>query len=528
MSKRGHGGNAGEGRRGPGEVDQSEVEMGVAGLKFEDDFGDEFEEEVVGEGDAAQDNAMEEENEGVQEAQRLFRAGVDELGEDEQLEYDNSAYIMLHQMKVEYPFLSFDFVRDSLGEQRNKFPKTAFMVGGTQADHSNKHKLMVLKMSDMHRTRKDRLEDEVSLSDSDDSDDDNDDMDDDAVVEFKSIKHTGAVNRVRSMPQHPNVVASWSDTGRVYMWDISRELVTLGAMPAAAAPNAAALRGSYETLPIHSFKGHKDEGYALDWSPVKAGRMASGDCKRDIFAWQVTNTGQSVVDETPFSGHSNSVEDLQWSPTEASVLASCSVDLSVRIWDLRERKKSMLSVTSAHDADVNVISWNKKVPFLIASGGDDGAIKIWDLRMLKQPAGAPAVEPVGHFSWHKAPVTSLTWHPQDDTVLIASGADNQITVWDFGLEEDPEEANKAPKLQDEVIGGSGEKVEIPPQLLFVHEGQKEIKEVRFHPQIPGMIGSTALEGIHLFIPEPLDPKMAQKYLATTTPADAPAAPAMNP
>lgn len=49
---------------------------------------------------------------------RVWRAGVDTLEEGETLDYDPSAYVTYHSLKTEWPCLSFDILRDNLGEGR--------------------------------------------------------------------------------------------------------------------------------------------------------------------------------------------------------------------------------------------------------------------------------------------------------------------------------------------------------------------------------------------------------------------------
>lgn len=98
--------------------------------------------------------------------------------------------------------------------------------------------------------------------------------------------------------------------------------------------------------------------------------------------------------------------------------------------------------------------------------------------------------PVAAFTWHKAPVTSIEWHPTEDSAFVASGADDQITLWDLAVEEDEDEAG--------VLSQEPAMKEVPPQLLFVHQGQRDIKEVHWHPQIPGAVMSTALDGFNVF------------------------------
>jgi|SaaInl85LU_5_DNA_1037374.scaffolds.fasta_scaffold169297_1 ribosome assembly protein RRB1 len=66
-----------------------------------------------------------------------------------------------------------------------------------------------------------------------------------------------------------------SGSGKAHIWDVSTPLKTL-AEHASPAPNFAA-------QPAHTMDLHKGEGFALDWSGLDAGRLATGDIKGSIF-----------------------------------------------------------------------------------------------------------------------------------------------------------------------------------------------------------------------------------------------------
>ncbi|EXX78489.1 Rrb1p [Rhizophagus irregularis DAOM 197198w] len=412
---------------------------------WEDEYETESEEEVVEEENNEDKEGDEMDVEETEELQ-VYLPGQ-ELQNDEVLEADQSAYEMLHSMNVRWPCLSFDILWDNLGEDRKMYPATTYIVAGTQADKPKNNELIIMKMSQLHRTQND---DDLNDSDKESVDSNNEKLDEDPILEEKSLKHYGGVNRVRVTPQKDlQIAASWADTGKVHIWDLS---------PVVKALDTKGYQISQKSSkPLYTIESHSTEGFAMDWSGTVPGRLITGDNHTHIYLTTKTQSN-FTADRIPFVGHSSSVEDLQWSPTEKNVFASASADQTIRIWDTRSKKKEVLCV-KAHDADVNVITWNRKVDYLLASGSDDGVISIWDLRTFVNKETKPS--PVANFKWHSAPITSIEWHPTEESVFGASGADDQISIWDLSVEHDPEENS------DKIIGKSG--VEVPPQLLFVHQ-----------------------------------------------------------
>ncbi|RHZ87478.1 hypothetical protein Glove_34g64 [Diversispora epigaea] len=457
---------------------KNEEDIGEFEDPWEDEFETESEEEIIENSELDSDEdamEVEEEVEVEEDTEQVYLPGQ-ELNKDEILEADQSTYVMLHSLNVKWPCLSFEILWDNLGDERKMFPVTAYIVAGTQADRPKNNELMVMKMSQLYKTQND---DNDSGKESDDSDDDDEALDEDPILESKSFKHYGGVNRVRVMPQRDcHIAASWADTGKVHIWNLD---------PLMKALDTSGFLISQKALkPLYTIESHSTEGFAMDWSGTVPGRLLTGDMHTNIY---LTTKSQSTfkADREPFVGHTSSVEDLQWSPIETNVFASASADQTIRIWDIRGKKKHALCI-KAHENDVNVISWNRKMDYLLASGSDDGVISIWDLRTFVNNHETP--KPVANFKWHSAPITSIEWHPTEESVLGVSGSDDQISIWDLSVEHDTEENSH------KIFGKDG--TEVPSQLMFVHQGQNDIKEIHWHPQIPGCMISTAETGFNIF------------------------------
>ncbi|CAB88237.1 assembly chaperone for ribosomal protein Rpl3, WD repeat protein Rrb1 [Schizosaccharomyces pombe] len=461
-------------KNGPGQrgtvADNVDTEMG----EFEDAYEDEIEsEEEYIEADGEKDNGMDEEEQNDAQPSKIPWLPGGKINADEKLVADPSVYEMLHNIQVKWPFLSFDILQDSLGEERRAWPHQMYLVGGSQALDSNDNELTVMKLSQLYKTQHDENDDAS----------DNSDVEEDPILEHKSISTKGACNRVRSARRPANsskesLLASFHETGKVHIWDIAPHLRSLDS------PGVMVSRK--ENSPLYTVNRHKTEGYALDWSPFEYS-LLSGDNANEIFLTKYSNGGWQT-DSSPFLSHTAAVEDLQWSPSEKNVFSSCSCDGTFRIWDVRNKQKTSALTVNAHPGvDVNVLSWNTRVPNLLATGADNGVWSVWDLRSLK--SSSSVATPVASFKWHRAPIYSIEWHPNEDSVIGVVGADNQISLWDLSVELDEEEQDSraAEGLQD-----------VPPQLMFIHMGQQEIKEMHWHRQIPGTIVSTAMTGINVF------------------------------
>jgi ribosome assembly protein RRB1 len=417
--------------------------------------------------------------------QGTFIPGRHKLSPGETLNPDLSTYEMLHTLEAPWPCLSCDIIPDSLGSDRKTYPATVYSVAGTQAarGREKENQLMVMKMSSLSRMEKD--------GDDDDDEDDSDDEASDPILETKSIPLASCTNRIRAhqTPQSTSaappttLTAVMTESGQVLIHDVTPHLTAFDTPGTTITPT--------QNKPVCTIRAHKaNEGYALDWSPlVPEGKLLTGDIAGNIFTTTRTQGGGFVTDTTPFTGHKGTVEELQWSPTEKHVFASASNDGTVKIWDARSKSRKAAVSVKVSKTDVNVLSWSHQTAHLLATGADDGEWAVWDLRQWK-PSTSMASDikpsPVANYTFHKEQITSVEWHPTDDSIVLVCAGDNTLTLWDLAVELDDEESRDTAGVQD-----------VPPQLLFVHY-MDQIKEAHWHPQIPGTIMATGGSGFGVF------------------------------
>ncbi|RAL64828.1 hypothetical protein DID88_001424 [Monilinia fructigena] len=110
--------------------EKPELDDGVG--EFEDEFEDEYESEdeileagVDGRPDAEREA---EEAEAMEVDQQTFIVGRNKLEPGQTLSPDLTTYEMLHALSTPWPCLSFDILKDGLGDNRKTYPATMYAV----------------------------------------------------------------------------------------------------------------------------------------------------------------------------------------------------------------------------------------------------------------------------------------------------------------------------------------------------------------------------------------------------------------
>ncbi|KAJ3044531.1 Histone-binding protein rbbp4 [Rhizophlyctis rosea] len=275
------------------------------------------------------------------------------------------------------------------------------------------------------------------------------------------INHDGEVNRARYMPKNPNLIATRTIMGPVYIFDRTRHTST----PASDGVCNPEIR----------LVGHESEGYGMSWHPRKEGILLTGAADSSICSWDIRGATKEVRTVEPvrkYSAHTASVEDVAWSQLIEPVFASVGDDKKLFVWD--ERKDTPVWGGEVHKLEINCLAFNPKNEYLIATGSADQTVGLWDMRNMKKSLHS--------LQGHQNDILQLGWSPHNETILASSSSDMRIHVWDLSRIGDEQSAEDAE--------------DGPPELLFIHGGHtNKVPDFSWNPNMPWTICSIAEDNI---------------------------------
>ncbi|CAR28516.1 hypothetical protein ZYGR_0S01490 [Zygosaccharomyces rouxii] len=182
------------------------------------------------------------------------------------------------------------------------------------------------------------------------------------------------------------------------------------------------------------FQRHKTTAKVARFNAKQFNVLATGGTKGEIFIWDVNKCLENPNDYTPLTpGNSmtpvEEITSLAWNQSLAHVFASAGSTSYASIWDLKAKKEVIhLSYTSPNTglkAPLSVVEWHPKNSTRVATatGSDnDPSILVWDLRNANTPLQVLS-------QGHSKGVLSLDWCNQDENLLLSSGRDNTVVLW---------------------------------------------------------------------------------------------------
>lgn len=237
----------------------------------------------------------------------------------------------------------------------------------------------------------------------------------------QTINHFGDVNKLRYMPQNPDIIASSNNMGELLVYNRTKHL-SIKKLNDETEINEPQLRL------VDQATDSSTDIFAFDWNRQKEGTMVSGSMSGAINVYDVQLSTVTRDDNTVnhhWTHHQNcGVNDLEWVPGHDSVFISGEDNGCLSVYDTRDRNQLMLRYQTAHPA--NSVSVNPGNNFCIASGHSDGTLGIYDIRALSASVFESAI--------HGDSITQVKWHPKFHGVLGSSSADKLVKLHDMSRE----------------------------------------------------------------------------------------------
>jgi len=230
---------------------------------------------------------------------------------------------------------------------------------------------------------------------------------------FMSLAWSAMSNYAKDFPS--GLIAGGMNDGAINIWDPAK------------------LMAAHPKAQLSSLQAHQGAVNGIQFNPNPASQhlLASGgtDAAVYIHALDRPDTPKQPFVPAPepnAAKHAAEVSRVAWNTQVPHILASASLNGSCIVWDLRQ-KKAWCELRDQNRSAIADVAWNPIEGLQIATGlGDDQnpVIKLWDLR-------SSTTLPLATLKGHSQGVLSMSWCPNDTSLLLSCGKDNRTFLWDL-------------------------------------------------------------------------------------------------
>lgn len=242
------------------------------------------------------------------------------------------------------------------------------------------------------------------------------------VKVLQKINHLGDVNKVRYMPQNPNIIASVNNLGDLVIYERTRHKSFKNTLIDNTDINKVQMRLVNENIPSDALT----DIFALDWNKNQEGEILSGDMNGWINLYDLTKYQSEILNQSAYFKRdieqSVGVNDIEWFPMHDSLFAVAFDDGCVEIYDKRQQK-SVIQNYKISNNGVDSISLNPGFATGLATGDSNGIIATWDIRSFETPI-------LELKNYHHDSITQLKWHPKYHNILGSSSTDHLVKLFD--------------------------------------------------------------------------------------------------
>ncbi|KAL7011102.1 hypothetical protein ACKWTF_014090 [Chironomus riparius] len=138
----------------------------------------------------------------------------------------------------------------------------------------------------------------------------------------------------------------------------------------------------------------------------------------EVLKW----TEASPVLEYSLRAHTRVVTDIDWHSKHPYMLATCSIDTYTHLWDLRDPKRPILSLSAVCMSGATQAGFSRASGNFIATA-HDGDLRIWDIRKGSRP--------VQYITAHLNRIHGINWSHTEESNLITASQDGSVKFFDI-------------------------------------------------------------------------------------------------